>query len=77
MIDIEEGCQRFIQKNTNKNRFTKDFLPQVKKFHEDEEVINERIALDRQDLEVLRTRIMAILIDELTPKKKSIRTELF
>ena len=35
------------------------------------EVVTGSFALDRQNMEILRSKIMAILIDEIKPKKSN------
>ena len=40
-------------------------------YQDDSEIISKSIALDKESLEVLRAKIMAVLNDELSPKKKS------
>lgn len=38
---------------------------------DDGEVVTGSFALDRQNMEILRSKIMAILIDEIKPKKSN------
>ena len=68
MASIEEVYVRDLYKKHNGKDIYKGFFTIGKKvYQEDGEVVNESIALDREALEILRARIMAILIDEIKP----------
>lgn len=68
MASIEEVYVRDLYKKHNGKDIYKGFFTIGKKvYQEDGEVVNESIALDREALEILRARIMAILIDETKP----------
>lgn len=85
MVDIEEVYVRDLYKKHKGKELYKGFYSIGKKIYQDDgEVINEGFALDREALEVLRAKIMAILIDEIKPKpnskakgNKSKQTKLF
>lgn len=73
MVDIEEVYVRDLYKKHNGKGIFKGFYSIGKKIHQDDgEVVNEGFALDREALEVLRPKIMAILIDELPIKEKKL-----
>jgi hypothetical protein len=56
-------------KNTSKELY-KGFYTIGKKIYQDDgEVVNEGFALDKEALEILRAKIMAILIDDLPLKE--------
>jgi hypothetical protein len=70
MTDIEEVYVRDLYKKHKNRDFYKGFYSIGKKIYQDDgEVVNEGFALDKEALEVLRARIMAILIDDLPPKE--------
>ena len=72
MVDVEEVYVRDLYKEHKGNELYKGFYSIGKKIHQDDgEIINEGFGLDREALEVLRARIMAILIDDLKPKPDS------
>lgn len=85
MVDIEEVYVRDLFKKHNGKELYKGFYSVGKKIYQDDgEVVNEGFAVDREALEVLRAKIMAILIDEIKPKpnskakgNKSKQTKLF
>lgn len=71
MADIEEVYVRDLYKKHDGKEIYKGFYSIGKKIYQDDgEVINEGFGLDKEDLEVLRAKIMAILIDELPTKDK-------
>ena len=66
MVDIEEAYVRDLYKRHKGKELYKGSYTVGKKIYQDDgEVVNESIALDRETLEILRAKIMAILIDEL------------
>ena len=69
MVDVEEVYVRDLYKKHKGKELSKGFYTVGKKIYQaDGEVVNESIALDREALEILRARIMAILIDDLPSK---------
>ncbi len=72
MVDIEEAYVRDLYKKHNGKEIFKGFYSIGKKIYQDDgEIVNEGFGLDREELEILRARIMAVLIDELPINKKS------
>ena len=70
MVDTEEDCVRDLYKKHKGRELYKWFYSIGKKIYQDDgEILNEGFALDKDALEVLRAKIMAILIYELPPKK--------
>jgi hypothetical protein len=71
VVDIEEVYVRDLYKKHKGNELYKGFYSIGKKIYQDDgEVVNEGFALDKEALEILRAKIMAILIDDLPIKKK-------
>jgi len=71
MTDIEEVYVRDLYKKHKSRDFYKGFYSIGKKIYQDDgEVMNEGFALDKEALEILRAKIMAILIDDLPLKEK-------
>ena len=72
MVDLEEVYVRDLFKKHNGKELYKGFYTVGKKIYQDDgEIINESIALDRETLEILKAKIMAILINELPAKNNS------
>lgn len=72
MVDIEEVYVWDLYKKHQGKEHYKGFYYIEKKIYQDDgEVVNEGFALDREALEVLRAKIMAILIDELPVNNKT------
>ncbi len=70
MTDIEEVYVRDLYKKHKGNELYKGFYSIGEKIYQDDgEVVNEGFALDKEALEVLRAKIMAMLIDELPIKE--------
>lgn len=66
MVDMEEVYVRDLYKKLKRKELHKGFYSIGKKIYQDDgEVVNEGFALDKEALEVLKAKIMAILIDEL------------
>jgi hypothetical protein len=66
MVDMEEVYVRDLYKKLKGKELHKGFYSIGKKIYQDDgEVVNEGFALDKEALEVLKAKIMAILIDEL------------
>jgi hypothetical protein len=71
MTDIEEVYVKDLYKKHKGKELYKGFYSVGKKIYQDDgEVINEGFALDKEALEVLRAKIMPILIDQLPPTKE-------
>jgi len=71
MVDIEKVYVRDLYKKHKGKELYKGFYSVGKKIYQDDgEVVNEGFGLDKEDLEILRAKIMAILIDELPIKDK-------
>jgi hypothetical protein len=71
MVDIEDVYVKDLYKKHKGKELYKGFYSIRKKIYQDDgEVVNEGFALDNEALEVLRAKIMAILIDDL-PKKEN------
>jgi hypothetical protein len=71
LADIEEVYVHNLYKKHNGKEIFKGFYTLEKKTYQDDgEVINEGFGFDRETLEILRARIMAILIDESPTKDK-------
>lgn len=76
MVDKEEIYVRNLYEKHNKREEYKGLYSIGKKIYRDDgEIDNEGFALDKETLEVLRARIMAVLINEL--QKKSNQPKLF
>ncbi|WP_148685672.1 hypothetical protein [Candidatus Nitrosocosmicus hydrocola] len=74
MVDIEEVCVRDLYKKHKGNELYKGFYSIGKKIYQDDgEIINEGFTLDKEALEVLRAKIMAMLIEDLPIKKNNPR----
>lgn len=70
MVDIKEVYVRDLYKKHKGNELYKGFYSVGKKAYQDDgEVVNEGFALDKEALEILRAKIMAILIEDLPIKK--------
>lgn len=70
MVDIEEVYVRDLYEKHKGKELYKGFYSIGKKIYQDDgEVVNEGFALDKEALEVLRAKIMAILIDDLPIKE--------
>jgi hypothetical protein len=70
MVDIEEFYVRDLYKKHKGRELYKEFYSIGKKIYQDNgEVVNEGFALDKEALEVLRAKIMAILIEDLPIKE--------
>ncbi len=70
MTDIEEVYVRDLYKKHKGNELYKGFYSIGEKIYQDDgEVVDEGFALDKEALEVLRAKIMAMLIDELPIKE--------
>jgi hypothetical protein len=66
MVDIEEIYIRDLYEKHNKREEYKGLYSVGKKVYRDDgEIDNDGFALDKENLEMLRAKIMAILIDEL------------
>ena len=78
MVDIEEVFVTDLYKKHNGKEYYKGFFTIGKRIYQDDgEIVTESNALDKEALEILRAKIMAILIDELpiqVKKPKSILT---
>ena len=72
MVDMEEVYFRDLYKKHKGKELYKGFYSIGKKIYQDDgEVVNEGFALDKEVLEVLRAKIMAILINELPTNEES------
>ncbi|WP_148685684.1 hypothetical protein [Candidatus Nitrosocosmicus hydrocola] len=72
MTDIEEVYVRDLYKKHKGKELYKGFYSIGKKIYQDDgEVLNEGFALDKEALDILRAKIMAILIEDLPKKNKS------
>ena len=70
MADIKDVYVRDLYKKHKGKELYKGFYSIGKKIYQDDgEVMNEGFALDKEALEVLRAKIMAILIEDLPIKK--------
>ncbi len=66
MVDIKEVYVRDLYKKYKGKELYKGLYSIGKKVYQDDgEIVNEGFALDKEALEVLRAKIMAILIDDL------------
>ncbi len=64
-----------LSKKHKSKELYKGFESIGKKIYQDDgEIVNEGFALDKEALEVLRTKIMAILIDDLPTKENKPNT---
>lgn len=73
MADIEEVFGDLYKKHKDKELY-KGFYSVGKRVYQDNgEVVNEGFALDKETLEILRAKIMAILIDDLPTKENRSR----
>lgn len=76
-VDIEEVFVTNLFKKHKGREHYKGFYTVGKRMYQDDgELISRSIALDKEALEVLRAKIMAILIDELPPTEKSKSTSI-
>lgn len=74
MVDTEEVYVRDLYKKHKGKELYKGFYSIGKKIYQDDgEVINKGFALDKEALEILRAKIMAILIDDLPIKENKPR----
>ena len=72
MVDIEEVYIGDLSKKHKGRPEYKGLYSIGKKIYQDDgEVVNKGFALDKEALEVLRAKIMAILIGDLSSIKKS------
>lgn len=70
MVDTEEVYVRDLYKKHKGKELYRGFYSIGKKIYQDDgEIINEGFALDKDGLEVLRAKIMAILIEDLPVKE--------
>lgn len=71
MVDKEEVFVTDLYKKHKGKELFKGFYTVGKRIYRDDgQIVSKSIALDRETLEILRAKIMAIFIDELPPKKK-------
>jgi len=71
MVDTEEVYVRDLHKKHNKREEYKGLYSVGKKVNRDDgEIDNDGFALDKENLEILRAKIMAVLVDDLPPKEK-------
>ena len=71
MVDTEEIYVRDPHKEHKENELYKGFYSIGKKIYQDDgEIVNEGFALDREALEIMRVKIMAILFEDL-PRKEN------
>jgi len=74
MVDIEEVYVRDLFKKHKGKELYKGLYSIGKKIYlDDGEIVNEGFALDKEALEVLRAKIMAILIEDLPIKENNIK----
>ncbi len=74
MADIEEVYVRDLYKSIGLKNPIGGFYSLDKKIYQDDgEVVNEGFGLDREALEILRTKIRAILIDDLPIKENKFK----
>ncbi len=74
MADIEEVYVRDLYKSIGlKNPIGGFYFLDKKIYQDDGEVVNEGFGLDREALEILRTKIRAILIDDLPIKENKFK----
>lgn len=74
MADIEEVFVRDLYKKHKDKELYKGFYSVGKKVYQDNgDVVNEGFALDKETLEILRAKILAILIDDLPTKENRSR----
>jgi hypothetical protein len=70
MVDIEGVYVRDLFKKHKGKELYKGFYAIGKKIYQDDgEIVNEGFALDKEALEVLRAKIMAILIEDYPSRK--------
>ena len=70
MTDIEEVYIKDLYKKHKGKELYKGFYSIGKKIYQDDgEIVNEGFALDKEALEILRAKIMAILIEDLPIKE--------
>ena len=65
-----QGLNVIVIDNVRAPYHAEEFLNCEYERTKDGEIINESIALDRETLEILKAKIMAILINELPAKKQ-------
>lgn len=69
MTDLEEVFVIDLYKKHKGKELFKGFYTVEKRIYQDDgEIVFQSIALDREALEVLRAKIMAIFIDDAKPK---------
>ena len=70
MVDkVEIAVTDLSKKHPGKPAY-KGFYSLTKRIYQDDgEIVTEGFGLDKENLEILRAKILAILIDELSPKK--------
>lgn len=74
MVDIEEVYVRDLYKKHKCKELYKGFYSIGKKINQDDgKVVNEGFALDKEALEVLRAKIMTILIEDLPIKENKFK----
>lgn len=70
VVDIEEVFVTDLYKRHNGKEYYKGFFTIGKRIYRDDgEIVTDSIALDKEALEILRAKIMAILINDLPTKK--------
>jgi hypothetical protein len=84
MVDIEEVfVTNLIKKHNGREEYRGFYTVGNRTYQDDGQIISDSIALDKEALEILRAKIMTILIDELSKKKlrnksrQSKQTKLF
>lgn len=69
MVDREEVFVTDLFKKHNGKELCKGFYTVGKRiYRDDDEIVSKSVVLDKESLEVLRAKIMAVLIDDL-PKR--------
>jgi len=72
MVDAEEVfVTNLFKKHKGREEYRGFYTVGKRIYQDDGEIVSKSIALDKEALEVLRAKIMAILIDELPPTSKS------
>jgi hypothetical protein len=75
-LDIEEVFVTDLYKKHERKEIFKGFYTVGKLTYQDDgEVVSKSIVLDKETLEILRAKIMAILIDEIKPKSSGSKTK--
>ena len=70
MVDIEEiYVTNLLKKRPNKSAYKGFYSFAKHTYQNDGEIVHDGFVIDKENLLTLRAKIMAILIDETSPKK--------